>query len=291
MEIIPLYRGKRKNILVISGGGLKGFAALGSLKCLLDNEIIVFPEIFAGTSIGAVICLFINIGYSPKDIYDLFSEINFSNYIKYLDPENILFDPCFGISSPEQFLEIIYSFMKKKNIKKNTTFEELYKLTHSKLIITGTCLNDVSIKYFSVDTTPNMQVLKAIRITISIPFIFRPYSYNNKLWVDGACMNNFPIDLFSDKLDDVIGIYMDEVYENLEEINEIQNYVFRVFTCVIRGLNFNKLELFKKYFVHIILSENFSIKWDMNIDEKKKIFDQGYQFAQNFINEKNFNNE
>jgi hypothetical protein len=30
MEIIPLYKGKRKNILVISGGGVKGFSALGS---------------------------------------------------------------------------------------------------------------------------------------------------------------------------------------------------------------------------------------------------------------------
>ena len=114
MEIIPLYKGKRKNILVISGGGLKGFAALGSLKCLVDNEIIVFPEIFAGTSAGAAICLLINIGYSPKDIYDLLEKIDYSDIIKYLDPENILFDPCIGFSSPEPLLEIIYGFMKKK---------------------------------------------------------------------------------------------------------------------------------------------------------------------------------
>ena len=41
MEDIPLYVGKRKNILVLSGGGIKGLATLGSLKCLMDNEIIV----------------------------------------------------------------------------------------------------------------------------------------------------------------------------------------------------------------------------------------------------------
>jgi len=290
MEIIPLYKGKRKNILVISGGGLKGFAALGSLKCLVDNEIIVFPEIFAGASAGAAICLLINIGYSPKDIYDLLEQIDYSDIIKYLDPEKILFDPCIGLSSPEPLLEIIYGFMKKKNIKKNITFEELYKKTQSKLIITGTCINDITLKYFSVDTYPKMQVLKAIRISISIPFIFRPYLFENKLWVDGGCMNNFPIDLFADKLDDVVGIYMDEFYDNLKEITEIQDYVIRIFTCVFRGLNFNKLELFKKYCVHIILTGNMSTKWDINLDEKKQLFDQGYKSAQNYVNLQNYDN-
>jgi len=290
MEIIPLYKGKRKNILIISGGGLKGFAALGSLKCLVDNEIIVFPEIFAGTSAGAAICLLINIGYSPRDIYDLLEQIDYSDIIKYLDPENILFDPCFGLSSPEPLLEIIYGFMKKKNINKNITFEELYKKTQSKLIITGTCINDVTLKYFSVDTYPKMQILKALRISISIPFIFRPYSFENKLWVDGGCIDNFPIDLFTDKLDDVVGIYMDEHYENLNEITEIQDYIIRIFTCVFKGLNFNKLELFKKYFVHIILTGQLSTKWDMNLDEKKHLFDQGYQSAQNFVDLQNYDN-
>jgi hypothetical protein len=34
MEDIPLYVGKRKNILILSGGGIKGLAMLGAIKCL-----------------------------------------------------------------------------------------------------------------------------------------------------------------------------------------------------------------------------------------------------------------
>lgn len=264
-----------KKILVISGGGLKGLCALGSFKCLLDNNVLNNIEILAGTSVGAIICFLFNIGYDPKDIYHILEQIDFTQFIKYIEPENLLVDPCFGISSPSPILCSIYSFMKNKNINKNITFKQLYDMSNKTLIITGTCLNDVSCQYFSYTSTPDMQILKALRITMSIPFIFRPYQYNNKLWVDGGVINNFPIDLFNDKLNDVIGIYLDDVYDNIDEINEIQDYFIRVFKCMCRGLNYNIIKLFQKYFVHVKCDGN-STNWDITQQEKKRMYDVGY---------------
>ena len=268
---------ENKKILVISGGGLKGFAGLGSLKCLLDNNVANKFDTLAGSSVGAVICFLYNIGYGPKDIYDILEQIDFTKLIKYIEPENLLLDPCFGISSPEPIIYCIYKFMKNKNINNKITFLQLYEITKINLIITGTCLNDVSIKYFSYSTTPDMQILKALRISISIPFIFRPYQFDGKLWVDGGVINNFPIDLFNDKLKDVIGIYMDDIYDNVNEIDEIQDYFIRVLKCVFRGLNYNKIELFKKYFVHIKTQCNYSTNWEITQQGKKMLYDEGYK--------------
>lgn len=290
MELIPIYQGKRKNILIISGGGLKGLAGLGALTCLTNNDIIFNPEIFAGTSVGAVICFLMNIGYNSRDIYDILLQIDFTKLIKYVEPENLLIDPCFGLSSPEPILQIIYTFMKKKNINKTITFSQLFDLTKSKLIITGTCINDVSVCYFSVDTYPNMPILKAIRISIGIPFIFRPYSFDNKLWVDGGCMDNFPIDLFADKLDDVIGIYLDDRYDFIDDIHEVQDYFHRIFKCVYRGLNCNKIKLYQKYFIHIVCDNELSTNWEITDDEKKYLYNLGYDTAKKFIDTK-FNNQ
>jgi len=273
----------KKKILVISGGGLKGIAGLGSLKCLLDNEITNKFDTLAGSSVGAVICFLYNIGYGPKDIYDVLEQIDFTKLIKYIEPENLLLDPCFGISSPEPIIYSIYKFMKNKNINNKITFLQLYEMTKTKLIITGTCLNDISIKYFSYSTTPDMQILKALRISISIPFIFRPYQFDGKLWVDGGVMNNFPIDLFNDKLRDVIGIYMDDVYDYINEIDEIQDYFIRVFKCVFRGLNYNKIELFKKYFVHIKTQGNHTTNWELTQQDKKMLYDEGYKQTSDYI--------
>ena len=273
-----------KKILVISGGGLKGLSGLGSLKCLLDNNITLAFDTLAGSSVGAIICFLYNIGYGPQDMYDVLEQIDFTQLIKYIEPENLLLDPCFGISSPEPIIYSIYKFMKNKNINKNITFSQLYAMSKTNLIITGTCLNDITIKYFSHLTTPNMQILKALRISISIPFIFRPYQYDNKLWVDGGVMNNFPIDLFNDRLKDVIGIYLDDIYETIDEISEIQDYFIRVFKCVFRGLNYNKIELFKKYFVHIKNASN-STNWEISQQEKKILYDEGYKQTIIYIDE------
>lgn len=274
-----------KKILIISGGGLKGLSGLGSLKCLLDNNITTSFETLAGSSVGAIICFLYNIGYDPQDIYEILEQIDFAQLIKYIEPENLLLDPCFGISSPEPIIYSIYKFMKNKNINKSITFSQLYAITKTNLIITGTCLNDITIKYFSHSTTPDMQILKALRISISIPFIFRPYQYDCKLWVDGGVMNNFPIDLFNDRLEDVIGIYMDNIYETVDEIDEIQDYFIRVFSCMVRGLNCNKIELFKKYFVHIKTSSNHGTDWEITQQEKKILYDEGYNQTIDYIDE------
>ena len=63
-------------------------------------DIITFPEIFAGSSVGSIICFLINIGYGPKDIYNLLEQIDFTKLLKYVEPENLLFDTYFGLSLP-----------------------------------------------------------------------------------------------------------------------------------------------------------------------------------------------
>ena len=290
---------KEKTILIVSGGGIKGLAGLGAISYLIDNKIISFPKIFAGSSVGAIICFLINIGYHPKDIYDILEQIDFTKLIKYVEPEDLLVEPCFGLSTPEPILQSIYSFMKKKNIKKNITFKELFEQTNSKLIITGTCINNVELVYFSYDTYPNMPILKALRISISIPFIFRPYMFEGKLWVDGSCMNNFPIELFDpDDLDKVIGVYLDDKYDGLDEIEEIQDYFHRIFKCVFRGLNYNKILKYKKYLIDIITTNvkksesvngSTGTNWDLSIDDKKILFDTGYFYAREYVeSNKNF---
>lgn len=284
MEIIPLYQGKRKNILVISGGGIKGFAALGAIKSLMEQEIIVYPEIFCGTSVGSILCFLLCIGYGPIDIFNVISNINLTKLINYVDPDNLFFDPCFGFSTSDSFITVISGFMKSKNINKNITFKDLFQKTNSKLIITGTCVNTQSIKYFSVDETPDMEVLIAIQISISIPFVFKPVIYDNCIWVDGACMNNFPIDLFNDKIDDVIGIYLAISPSTCHEINEVQDYFTRILKCINKGLDLIKLEFYKKHIVYIKTNAKSDIDWEITQDTKKYLFDIGYKTALEYLN-------
>ena len=128
-----------------------------------------------------------------------------------------------------------------------------------------------------------MEVIKALRISMSIPFIFKPYKYNDKIWVDGGCMNNFPIEIFNDKLNDVIGIYLDNITENNLDIDSYDQYISKIFKCIIKGLDYNKIKLFSKQTI-VVKCKNVSTKWDISKEEKKELFDIGIQAVNNFYN-------
>jgi NTE family protein len=276
MEDIPIYNGKRKNIVVISGGGVKGLCALGALVKLKELDIIDKPDIYCGTSVGSIIILLLTIGYSALDIYEILLELDFEKLVSS-NIENILDDIHLGFNTCEPIIYIINHMMKAKNIKTKITFIELFNIFNTKLIITGTCVNDASIHYFSHELTPNMEVLDAIKISISIPIIFKPYNYNNKLWIDGGCMNNYPIDLFHNKLNDVIGIYLDEHYFNYEYFEDMQSYIYQIFNCIYIGLNYNKIELYKNNTIHIKCDRLNT--WDLQKEEKIKLYNIGYNLT------------
>jgi NTE family protein len=274
MQDIPLYQGKTKNILVISGGGIKGFSALGAITRLKELDIINNPDIYCGTSAGSAISLLLLIGYSSQNIYEILSELDMSKIV-INNIDNILDEVHIGFNLSDPIIYIIGHMMKRKKISTKITFVELFKKTGKKLIITGVCLNDASLHYFSHETTPNMEVLTAIAISISIPIIFKPILYNNKIWVDGGVMNNYPIDLFNDRINDVIGIYLDEEYTTYQEFEDVQSYVFQVIKCIFRGMNYGKVEMYKNNTIHI-KTKNVPFDYEMSKKDIDLLYKMGY---------------
>jgi NTE family protein len=272
---IPLYESKLKSILVIGGGGIKGLSALGAITKLKELEIINYPEIFCGTSAGAMICFLLLIGYSSYDIFLLLREIDFTTLFE-LNLDDIFDNPLIGLSHSNSFICVLHSLIIRKKLNINITFEELYKIYKSKLIITGTCVNDMSLHYFSVDKTPNMQVIKAIQISISMPVVFKPCIYDDKIWIDGGCLNNYPIEIFINNLDDVVGIYLDDEKIEYNQFDEIQTYLNQVMTCILRGRDINKISLYSKQTIVITCKGGVSFDWNITKDEKLLLYQLGY---------------
>jgi len=294
MDLIPLYKSNIKNILVIGGGGAKGIAALGICSYLYENKILVNPDIYCGTSIGSVIVTLLAIGYKPKELYKLLYRIDFSNLFNF-DYEKFLFaSRHFGLSSLNNLIEIIIICFEKKNLSKDITFKEFYDLTKKKIIISGTCLNKLSSEYFSVDTYPETKIIDALRISMSIPIITEPQIINkningkdiNEYWVDGAVMDNYPIQLFNDRLDDVIGIYLMDKFNEELNIEGFDSFFMALLKCFWKGSNFYKLEIYKNQ--TIVLNCDFEQNIYFKIDKKtkKEMYDFGYQMGIEYYSNK-----
>ena len=272
MDVIPLFKSKLKSILVLSGGGIKGLSMLGAITKLKELEIIKYPEIYCGTSVGSIICFLLLIGYLPKNILELLIEIDFTQLFQ-VDLDDIFENPHIGLSYNHGFMIVLKSFILGRNLPLTITFKELYNLFPSKLIITGTCVNDASLHYFSVDNTPEMSVLKAIEISICIPLLFKPIEYNGKIWIDGGCLNNYPIEIFHNNLDDVIGIYLDNGVSNYPQFDNPEIYFRQVMNCMLKGMNINKIHFYEKQ--TILIQYNFNVDWDLSKEDKLTLFKFG----------------
>lgn len=176
--------------MVLSGGGIHGISFIGSIQYMEESCMLKKCKQFVGTSIGSVICFLIVLDIRVCEMMNILEEYELLSK-KDIKLANIF--TKYSIDSVNRIKNIIEKKLNEKNININITFEELYKYSKKELIVTGTNLTDKCIEYFDVKTTPQMKIMDAILISISIPFIYEPYVYNDKCYVDGGLLDNFPI--------------------------------------------------------------------------------------------------
>lgn len=75
---------KYKTGLVLSGGGLRGFAHAGVLKAL--NEAGIFPDALSGASAGSIVGALYADGYTPEEIYKIFANKSTYKFLEFMCP-------------------------------------------------------------------------------------------------------------------------------------------------------------------------------------------------------------
>ena len=252
----------KKNILVLSGGGVKGVVHLGALKAFEQLDMLKDFDTFSCSSAGGLVGVLITCGLRPEYIYKVLTVVGID---KLRSSKKSNFFQEFGIDKGIQFIAVISTILKEHGIKEDITFKEHFEKTRKKLILTGSCKNEKKIYYFSVDTFPDMKVLTALRITVSYPIVFTPVLFENKLFIDGACFNNYPIKLFDDRLDNVIGIFLDNEIHEFKNITNIEDYLMGIMDCICEGVSINLCRGYEKCTIKI----NIDCAFDFNINKEK----------------------
>lgn len=171
--------------LVLSGGGIKGIASLGAVSYFQKHGHLDHVKYYVGTSVGAVIVAALSIG---KDPVEMFRE-NVLGFTYRPDVDISLLDKTFGFDSGlnlEKWLETIFP--------SDLTFATAHMRYQKKLVICVTNLNARHAEYLSADTTPDMTILAALRMSCSVPLYFSAITYEGNLYVDGGVCDNFPVE-------------------------------------------------------------------------------------------------
>ena len=188
---------------------------------------------------------------------------------------------------------LLKKLLNAKGYDSEISFKNFFKKTKINLIVTGSCINDKKVYYFSHTSFPDMKVLEAVRISISVPIIFTPCIFEGKIFVDGGCIDNFPIQLFLDTIENVIGIHVTETRNYVHEIEFVEEYLKNTIQCLLEGLAQRDTKLHNKHVVHIKCSQSKSELKEFKESRYSDIdiidlFDNGFVTTQNKIDAGDF---
>jgi len=225
--------------LVMSSGGVGGLSFIGALKKLQEEEYLKINEIecFCGVSIGSLISLLLIIGFSIEECIELGTKIDFKDFVSINAEDALSFFNNYGFDKGERMNYVLELFLSKKNFKKDITLKELYTLTKKKLIIVAVCLETREPVYFDYITYPDYPVVKCIRASVAIPFLYQPVKINNQTYVDGGVIKSFPIELFKKEKETTFGLdigtrdryYLNDTGNIPDILNNFKEYIFHIF--------------------------------------------------------------
>lgn len=195
--------------LVFKGGGVLGIAYSGAILELEKAGTLKYIERLAGTSAGSLPACMLAMKMTAKEIFDIVSACDFSTFEDHGNPLNIFENAGYYRG---QALDNWITKIVSEKIHPFATFADFKKAGFLDLHIFATNLSTRNIAHFCVDKTPNVIVAEAIRASMSIPMFFEASTLtcDNSIYVDGGCIDNFPLRTFdvNGRNDETLGLFL-----------------------------------------------------------------------------------
>lgn len=273
--------------LVLSGGGVRGFAFVGCIEILEKQSYFPFIKNFVGASVGSIFALFLACGYSSEEMKTFIKTHSTNPKYTQLKIKNILnvYTKC-GLDEGQGLTEIAKLILEEKGYDTETTFMELGKKSGKNLIVTGSNITKRTIEYFNIDNTPDMPLHTAIRISTCIPLMFVPVLYNECYYLDSCVYNNFPIEYFKREPNTTCGIILkNEEYQD-KSTNVLFTNIVELFGALAHSIisHVEHLQIdydvfnYRKQLYEIVVKPISVVRWkDMRLNVTEHVFDSLYQ--------------
>ncbi|QCX34764.1 phospholipase [Caloramator sp. E03] len=290
---------------VFEGGGIKGIGLVGAV-CYLEEKGYKWNKL-AGTSAGAIVASLLSANYSGNEIKKMIFDFDFENifiketsaFLSAKNPINLFIEK--GIISGNLIENWIRNILLNKSI---STFKDVSLNGESRLKIIASditrqellILPDDLIKY-NIEPL-NFEIAKAVRMSISIPFLFKPVKlkYNNTFSyiIDGGILSNYPVWIFDVQSKPRWPTFGFKLIEPNVSKTFLGKTDFISYTLdIINTLLSKNEEIYvkEKDWVRTIPIPTLGIKTiEFNLSEKKKkaLFESGYNSAKKFLDSWNF---
>ena len=204
--------------LVLSGGGQTMLQTLGVIQELEKANIIQRKNIktIYGTSAGAIVATLLSFHFDWDIINDFMIKRPWQDVfpIKVQD----IFDAYTnkGIFTQVVFEKFLKPLLDAKYLSLEITLKEFYEYSNIELHFFTFEINEFKLEDISYLTHPDIKLICALQMTCAIPVLVTPVCIENKCYIDGGMVCNYPVSYCIEKninIDEILGIK--NKYDNL----------------------------------------------------------------------------
>jgi predicted acylesterase/phospholipase RssA len=187
--------------MVLSAGGPDGLAFFGCLRWLEEHGGGMGDlSTLVGCSAGAMVALFVALGMSSAEMVAWAERGVADGTLTDMDPEGFLsFLDTRGLDDGTRIYRALEAAVTARGHPRGLTFLELARATGRRLVVCVTNLDAARSEMLGPETAPDMPVVLAVRMSISVPILFSPVEYRGATYVDGALHDFCPTTNFWEK--------------------------------------------------------------------------------------------
>lgn len=259
---------------------------IGVLQVLEEKGFLSKIREFCGVSAGALVGTMLALGYTLQKIERFFLEYDFSE-VRTLEPENmLLLLEEFGVDSGERLEALIQKFLYHKGFGPKTTFRQLKDSGKCRsLRIWAADIQMAEPIEFSAETTPDIEVVFALRASTAIPGYFIPTRHpeTGRILADGGVFDNYPISyLREQEAEESLGITF--TFSSVPQpCDDFGKYLGLVIAGYYMPSYKSLIERHKQRTIELPCYEFSSMHFEATLEEKKKLIAVGRTAAMKFF--------
>jgi len=288
--------------LVIGGGGPNGLITYGALSHLSKLgfwELSNIESIY-GCSIGSLMAAIISLGFPFEWIDDYLVKRPWDKLMKesYVPIPDIINKR--GIITNNFIIEFMVPLLTAKELSSTVSLKELYDYNHIDIHMFSVEVNSTSLEKIdlSYTTHPDLLLTTALSMSMAIPIMFQPTLLNDKCYIDGGIINNFPlsecIDYKKCDVDEILSVritYSTYFIHPITEETSLIKMMYIIIQKMAISISESNNQPAIKNIVECVISDAFDIDtWLLSISHETKrseLLLQGYEFAKLFISNLN----
>jgi NTE family protein len=277
--------------LILSGGGVKVISIVGAIKALEVKGLLKNVKEVSGVSAGAWLAFMISAGLSVQTLESLVLGFEFG-HIRNLNAEALMsFPETLGLDDGANLMKFLESIFRVAiKISPTVTFSEFNALNLSKIKFRcwATDLKEHITCEFSLEETPNVRIIDALRASMALPLYFTPiiHPITGNLLSDGGIQGSLPIHALSDvERDNCIGIGFSQGAEQ-KNPSDIMSFMSSLFSCLIHSRHETILTKWDSNIIKIPIYNTTSWDFEIGREQRAELVKNGYEAGLHWVSNK-----